>query len=203
MVVGRKYVNEIQLHHLPGQTFGGRTRPAVVSRQATYVHLQQGSKIAPRAHHVDRIVPVKVVVPFGMSDDHLASSRLDLTDNVVVVSQKLEAKLHQQVLPSSKTNIGTEDYPAYRGSIRRPNFLTQRNRWKISPSLAGNRQVIECTAVTFQLAVYSFVPNQVRQQQVRRGYQRAHIFLVQCAQSVERLRHTSGAVVNARDEVTM
>ena len=171
MVVGREYVNEIQFHHLPRKTFGERTRPSVVSREAADVHLQQGSEIAPGAHHVDRIVAVQVVVPFGMSDNHLASSRLDLTDNVVVVSQKLEAKLHQQVLPSSKTNIGTEDYPAYRGSIRRPNFLTQRNRWKISPSLAGSRQSIECAAVTFQLAVDSRVPNQVRDQQVRRGYQ--------------------------------
>jgi hypothetical protein len=87
MMIGSKNVNEIQLHHLPGKAFGGRTRAAVVSREAADVHLQQGSEIAPGAHHVDRIVAVQVVVPFGVSDNHTASSRLDLTNYVVVVSQ--------------------------------------------------------------------------------------------------------------------
>jgi hypothetical protein len=148
-------------------------------------------------------VPIEIVVPLRVRNNRLASRGLDLANHIVMAPEQLEAELHQQITPSGETDVGAHDYPAYDVSVGGPDLLTEGDRWKIRAPGARGGEVIECAAVTFQLAVHCLVVGELREQQVRCGHQCTNIFLIQYRQGVKRLRHTRGAVVHARDEVTM
>jgi hypothetical protein len=124
-----------------------------VAREAAYVDLEQGPKLLPSAHNLDRLMTVEIAIPLGVSDDDGATGIENLMNHVMVVALEIEPELHQQV-PARQTDVRSADDPPRSRCVGCPDFLAQVQRRKAVLALAGVEQLFECFPLTIEFPLY-------------------------------------------------
>ena len=95
-----------------------------MTRQAAYVHLQQGAQLLPGAHDLECIMAGKEVVALGMGDHDLAAGIEHGPHDIVVIALQLKPELDQQK-PAGQPDIGTAGHPIGAAGIGGQDLLAQ------------------------------------------------------------------------------